>query len=370
VQDDVASSGFKVGVLQSANIAGCVLGAIAVGLRWFDQPGTAQTFRLLIASGCLFALLALASAIRSKTNVRTALGGLAALALVALALPGQSAFWLRLHGRSDSGTLVSEDVTGIAALVSEGDQRWRMSVNGKGQSHIPFGGVHSKLGALPATLLPAPEQVAIIGLGTGDTAWAAGCRSETKLLRVFELSARQLPLLEQLVGQHKPARLDAFLRNPALEVVTADGRTELAQSDTQYDLIEADAIRPNGAYSGNLYSIEFFRLCASRLRPGGLMCSWSPTERTRRTFLEAFPYVVEVDNGVVLLGSNTPISIDLDRWAARIRSEKVSNYLGSEVVAECLSALASARPLTLKSTVAGDRNTDLFPRDEYLTPAR
>ena len=47
-------------------------------------------------------------------------------------------------------------------------------MNGKGNSWLPFGGVHTVLGALPVMIHPAPRQVAVVGLGSGDTAWAAG----------------------------------------------------------------------------------------------------------------------------------------------------------------------------------------------------
>ena len=34
---------------------------------------------------------------------------------------------------------------------------------------------------------------------------------------------------------------------------------------------------PDSAGSGNLYSVEFFELCARRLKPGGVLCSQKPT---------------------------------------------------------------------------------------------
>jgi spermidine synthase len=63
-----------------------------------------------------------------------------------------------------------------------------------------------------------------------------------------------------------------------------DGRHALDADTTTYDILEADAIRPEVAYSGNLYSLEFFAACARRLRPGGIMCTWSPTPRVHETF--------------------------------------------------------------------------------------
>ena len=69
---------------------------------------------------------------------------------------------------------------------------------GLGVSSLPFGGfggVHTLLGALPVLLHPSPKNVAVIGLGSGDTAFAAAGRSETELVEVVEIVGSQLDLL-------------------------------------------------------------------------------------------------------------------------------------------------------------------------------
>ena len=145
---------------------------------------------------------------------------------------------------------------------------------------------------------PAPEDVAIIGLGSGDTAWAAGVRPETRRIDIFEI-LRPLPrLLERIRGEPLP-NLNALLGDPRMRIIMADGRNALMRSERRYDVIEADALRPHSAYSGNLYSLEFFQAAGRRLKSGGLMCTWAPTRRTRRTFTQAFPYVLQLEFGTV-----------------------------------------------------------------------
>jgi len=51
VQDDPATSGRKVGLLQAANIAGCTAGSLLTGLVLLERVGTASTLRLLVATG-------------------------------------------------------------------------------------------------------------------------------------------------------------------------------------------------------------------------------------------------------------------------------------------------------------------------------
>ena len=51
VQDDPRTAGHKVGILQAANIAGCVAGSLLVGLVLLDRIGTPGTVRGLLGVG-------------------------------------------------------------------------------------------------------------------------------------------------------------------------------------------------------------------------------------------------------------------------------------------------------------------------------
>src|SRR5262249_47013629 len=113
---------------------------------------------------------------------------------------------------------------------------------------------------------------------------------------------------------------------------------------------------------------EFFRECSRDLNPGGLMCTWSPTPRTAATFLNAFPYVLMIDGGQVLIGSNQPIEVGRGAWAGRLSTPGVKGHLGPEVHAQCLSSLSGARLFQHDELPSGAINVDLFPRDEYQVP--
>ncbi len=272
VQEDPRTSGRRTGTLQAANILGCVLGSLLVGLVSLGTLGTAETLRLLVAVGLLFATL---GAWRCGRGFLCAVAMLTGLVLL---LPGQERLWRRLHGLSPTEpALVDEDASSVVAVGREPPSRFRLSINGKGNSWLPFGGVHTVLGALPAILHEAPRHVALIGLGSGDTAWAAGCRQETERLTVFEISSPQPRILGRLARLTPLPDLDRLLADPRLQIVVADGRHALSSEATRYDVIEVDALRPQSAGSGNLYSVEFFEACAARLAPGGLVCTWSPT---------------------------------------------------------------------------------------------
>jgi spermidine synthase len=361
VHDDARTSGRKVGVLQACNIAGCVAGTLVVGLGALGWWGTTGTLRALMIAGLVFVFVMA----RRRPLAWDTLGlGGALVALVAL-LPGQGDLWLRLHGDVGGEAMVEEDATGMAAMIPAGG-RWSLWVNGRTNSSLPFGGFHTLLGAAPAVMHAEPREVAIVGLGSGDTAWASACRRETARVTVYEICAPQIALLQRLARTGAPpSRLPAFLRDPRITTLVEDGRNALARSAPRFDVIEMDALFPSSPFSGNLYSVEFFRLCARRLRPGGLMCAWSPKPRVTATFMAAFPHVIEMRQGQLLVGSNEPIALAIDAWRARASSPEVTSYLGANNARKLAEALETARVAEPPAVAAGDLNHDLFPRDEF-----
>jgi len=363
VQDDPLTCGRKVGFLQAANTAGCVAGSLVVGLLGLTWLGTSGSLRLLLAAGVGFAALGLRT-----YGARSPFAPFAVvLVLLAASLPGNEKLWLRLHGATSSLAMAAEDATSVGAILPWGEG-WHVVVDGKHHSWLPFGGVHTRLGAIPALVHPAPVDVAIIGLGSGDTAWAALCRPETRSLTAFEISGPQRALLARVAARESLPELQGLLRDPRLTVRLADGRHAIAHGGARYDLIEADALWPYAAYSGNLYSVEFFRECARRLKPGGLMCTWAPTRRVVATFLAAFPHVVGPGTRTFLIGGNEPIAIEPEAWRARLLSPAVASYLGAGRVEDILPPLGRLRAVEGSLDEGDSVNDDLHPRDEFLAP--
>jgi spermidine synthase len=365
VHDDRQTTGHKVGILQAGNIVGNVTGSLLVGLVLLGSIGTAGTLRAVLLVGAVFPLLWVWL---GRSRGRFVAATVLLLTIVAL-LPRSERLWMRLHGLDHGPAVIAEDAMGVVAVAPEPaiEDEWRMSVNGEQHSWFPFGGVHSKLGAIGMILHPAPAEIAIIGLGSGDTAWAAGLRPETQTIVVFELCSAQLGVLDQLAIKKLTPQLPSFHSDARYRHITADGRNALASSDRHFDMIESDALRPYSASSGNLYSRELFRMCAERLRPGGIICQWGATPRVRTTFAEALPYVLRLRNGEILVGSNDPIEVKLPTWRARLYSRESLDYLGQELVDELWADLqtASAAPLP-KGLIKP--NLDLFPRDELRVP--
>ena len=365
VQDDPEASGRKVGLLQAANILGCTAGSLLTGLVLLERLGTAGSMRVLLAGGGLVFLILRA---RQPGTARGVWGRAAALLLVLLALPSNDALWRRLHGIAEPQLLafIGEDASAVSAMFQGQGERWRVTVNGLPHSWLPFEGIHTLLGALPAVIHRSPEEIAVIGLGSGETAWAVACRPETKRVSVFEIAASQPRLLVQVSVRAPFRSLVELLSDRRVRAEAADGRQALARSERRYDVIEVDALYLTSAGSGNLYSVEFFELCARRLKPGGLVCSQKPSRRVGLTFSEAFPHVLDFGNMVI--GSNQEIPIDLQAWQGRLAEPGMAQRFGAESLEAIRQRLAAVERGVRNPTARVGFNRDLYPRDEFGTP--
>jgi len=394
VHTDLVRIGRRVGTLLLSNVVGSMVGAMLTGLLLLDVMGTAGTFRLLTVVGGTFAVCALLSSARLSTRpaefrarAHSSLGmagaGVAAsLGVLGLAVvtPGQATLWSAVHGAEPADVFFGEDGSGVSVLKTRQrgyDGKVFVFVNGLSESSIPYGdsesyAIHTALGALPSLIHPAPRAAAVIGLGSGDTAYAVAGRSDIERITCIEIIRPQLSTLAELNRRRPYAGLSGLLADRRFEHVFADGRIHLLRGEQRYDIIEADALRPKSAYAGNLYSEEYFALLRDRLKPGGLAATWVPTPRVRTAFMKVFPYVMSLPD--ILIGSSQPIVFDREAVAARLSDPRVHDHYAvagidiDDVLRVYLEAPVIYGPGEGRDSQA-ETNTDLFPRDEYdLSP--
>jgi spermidine synthase len=380
VQTDLTLVGRRVGALLVANIVGSVVGTVLTGWVLLNLLGTAATLEVLAAMSAVFAVLSLTLMQRTTRltlfngRVRTvvaALLGVGLCAAVIVLMPSSRAFWARLHGTSANRILFREDGSGLAVIRLKQSgfiAKDVVYVNGLGQSTLPYGDIHTALGALPAFLHPAPVNAAVIGLGSGDTVHAVAGRPGIQRITCIEIVRPQLDTLEQLGRYSSYGGLRSLLANPRIEHIFGDGRIHLMRGGRAYDVIEADALRPGSAYAGNLYSEEYFRLVRERLTPNGLAATWAPTPRVQNSFIRVFPYVLSVPG--VLIGSNAPIEVDRAAIATRVADPQVQRYyeLAGIDIERLMNGYLSAPRVYTPAFDRGslsDFNTDLFPKDEF-----
>jgi spermidine synthase len=175
------------------------------------------------------------------------------------------------------------------------------------------------------------------------------------------------------------------LDDPRVKVRIVDARSHMAVSNRTYDLIMSDSIHPRFRGNAALYTRDYFALCARRLRPGGFVSSWLPlyglSVDDLRSVLASlrvvFPHVqvwypnLELNENIILIGSQSPIVIDPPRIAARMADPAIASDLGEVGISGVYSVL--------DFFLAGDRgvatfarsgwlNTDDHPRLEFLAP--
>jgi predicted membrane-bound spermidine synthase len=377
VQTDARFLGRRVGWLQSANIAGSLAGSVLTGFVLLPWLGTPGTFRLLVVLACVF--IALRPRARGVAPLHPSVLAAAACAAVALvALPNAATFWAKLHAAEPDEILFAEDASGLSLIrptrPDREEQGQAVLAGGLELSLIPFGaygGAHTLMGALPVLLHPDPERVGVIGLGSGDTAWAAGGHPKVREVETIEIVGSQIDVLRAFAARHDDRGVRGLFEDPRFRFVLGDGRTHVRRDPRKYDVIEADALRPGSAYAGNLYSLEYFALLRASLRPGGLAVTWVPTPRVEATFVRSFPHVLLFE--AIAIGSDAPIPFDRDALLARCDEPWVKAYyerVGIDLRAIVEQRLAAQPPRRIGPSAnrarLTDVNSDLFAKDEFL----
>ena len=209
---------------------------------------------------------------------------------------------------------------GGTVTVKEAENQRHLGIDGRGEgSYRAIAQV--LLAHLPFTLDRSLTEVGIIGLGTGNTAGTVTLYPVERV-DVFELEPEvvQASSLFETVN-HKP------LADPRVKVFVADARTALfLRQEASYDLLISQPSNPWVSGSSKLFTEEFYRLSASRLRPVGVFAQWvqlynmdfSSVASLLNTFKTAFPHTLVFEVGgrsgeIILLGSRERLTIS---WKA------------------------------------------------------
>jgi predicted membrane-bound spermidine synthase len=379
VQDNPALLGRRVGWLQTINIAGSMLGALLVGwclLRWLGSSGTLKL--LVLLGGVFLCLIAWHVPRRPWVRLVSIALSICLVSWIAAAIPKTKRLWAKLHGATPRAIIARESASGLAVLKSspEGFEKgiiWVFS-NGMGQSWLPYGGVHTQIGMFAVLLHPRPEEVAVIGLGSGDTVYALGGSPHTRRLTCIEIVEPTYESLQELATRVPYSPLHALLEDSRIQWVFADGRAHILRSGKLFDVIEADALRPNSAYSGNLYSWEYFQTLKAHLKSDGFAVTWVPTSRVLVSFLQVFSHVIVVDG--IAIGSEQPILVEPEAILRKLADPFTAEYYGRvggdllPLVSNLIAGEFRRYSPETERPGKGDLNSDLFPRDEYMVPPR
>ncbi len=299
---DVATAGSVSGKLYAISTIGSIAGTFASAIVLIPLVGTQRT--LLLAA----ALLVLASTLLLGRAWLPAAAGAAALLAIP---PGQI--------KPGPGLLYETESAYQYVQVVEFESGWRAIRLNEGvvvhslwrADSVLTGGEWDMFLVVPPLLDRPPGKMLVIGNSGGTIARAFG-----QLYPDVEIDGVEIDPEVSEAGR----RFLGIDENPKLQVITADGRPFLRETDERYDVIAVDAYR-QPYIPFYLATKEFFELAKSRLAPGGVLAlnvaAVPDDERLSRairsTMAAVFPDVWRwrpLRFNELLLGSTSPASRD------------------------------------------------------------
>jgi spermidine synthase len=222
-----------------------------------------------------------------------------------------------------------EGITATVAVQRLGDGR-ALKVNGKPEASTT-GDMPTQIliGSLPLLVRRQTDDVLLIGLGSGVTLG----------------SIEQFPIKRVTCVELEPAVVEATryfedvnnrpLADPRLRLISNDGRNFIYTTDEKFDVIISEPSNPWLTGVANLFTLEYFKRGAERLKDDGLFGQWlqlyemAPEDvRTLvATFHAAFPcvYVFRGAEGdLMLLGSKIDRKLDLSVIQAHFDEPQVA----------------------------------------------
>ena len=266
--ESLDESGTTVGTLGAFNTIGSILGTFLPTFVTIPAVGTAVTF--LLFSGVLL-VLGLVYFLSGGTGKR--LCATAAILFIACSIFGNSdsfAFWekgLTYEGESIYNYLQvkeSEDRIVLSTNVLFGVQSVKMKSGSlTGMYYDVALAAPLMAGLQPGATASGAEAAgpAVLILGNGTGTYATQCQKYFPGTKVEGVEID--PSITELAGEY-------FSLDPAVEVVTYDGRAYLDEIDRKYDVIMVDAYQ-DITIPFQMASKEFFSSVRKHLKDSGVM---------------------------------------------------------------------------------------------------
>ena len=382
----IDDGGRNIGRMGIVNSVGAAVGAALFGLVILPQLGFGRSMLALAGLGAALVILGLRSepgtCSRKSRRVQAA-SAIACVVLVGTAVATPSFGRVPLpsltvdteeitvlsYQETASGTVVvtENSTTGTRAMYVDNN-----SVIGDTYDALK---VARMLGLVPTLLHPDPQRALVIGFGAGVTTATVAGAPGVQTIDVVEIVPGVVD------AAHTFETLNhGTARDPRVRLHANDGRNHLLLHPGPWDVITCDPVHPLFG-SASLYSADFFRLCRTRLAPGGIVCQYLPLHRMpdeafRRavaTFQSAFPesWVLFGLGHAMLLGSDRAIELDWQRWQELLNGHALRDDLKTSALSTPaqIAALLQLDPDGCWAVGRGEPSTDLHPRLEFLAPA-
>ncbi len=332
--ESLARVGRGVGRVTVWNTAGTVAGAFLGGFVLVPRLGLRAAMLAATAASAAAALATLAAfPVRRRLRWALAAGAAAAAALLSPAWPraalasGAGFFagsyksvgeWREATRRMEL-LFYKDGVSTTLSVDQDQGQRFYRSNGKTDASTSPSDmAVQVLIGQVGMLLHPDPQDVFVLGLGTGVSA-AAVARYPVRSIDIVDIEPAGIEAARFFEAENR-----GILADPRVRYITGDGRNVLLARQKKYDLIISDPSDIWVAGVGNLFTKEFYEVARSRLKPGGVMVQWWHTHALAAehlklivaTFRSVFPHASYWRpnlGDVILAGSADAVSWDLER---------------------------------------------------------
>lgn len=345
-RNEVESRGWAVGGMYAANTIGAIVGSVLAGFAFLPWLGATGLIRLGATLGMVVTVVLFLLDRTNSQRQRLGWAGLfaAILAAFAFTLPQtdiknlQRGVFRRLQAseeRSPIGSflLYAREGTNATVTVFRTPNSTVLKVNGKADASTG-GDMDSQylLGHLPMFLHPRPQDICIIGYGSGATVYATATHPNVTAVDVVEIEQAVLDASEYFDSINHDILEDSRVR-----LYTEDGRNFLRHQKKTYDVILSQPSNPWIAGISSLFTTEYYRAASVRLKPGGLFCQWMQAYETSsetvrvvlNTLASEFPYVAvfKVNDDLICVASHAPIAGSARRYAEHFSLPTVRNSL-------------------------------------------
>jgi spermidine synthase len=443
--------GRMVGGVYAANTIGAILGSLTFSLWIIPRFGTQHAEQILIIIATVAAVAALTSFAvrrnaqenRKRFSIRLSYSSImciiVVLTIIALLAGTVSRVpWAMIAWGRFSATYIAQAEPEIvhedsAPPLSASPSQWHCTYVGEGMnvsvavtrtsSGARFfhgaGKVQASsqpqdmrlqrmLGHLSAMSCGNPRQVKdvlVVACGAGVTAGSFMLYPSVEKITICDIEPLVPKIVTPMFGRENYHIVDGidksnprFVDGKQIKVIYDDGRHYIRTlpQDAKFDVITSDPIDPWVKGSAALNTVEYYEMCKSHLKPGGVMSLWMPLYESNlasaksliATFFQVFPEGMLFSNDehsqgydAVLLGQASPLPINVNGLDdllnrddyLRVRESLFEVGFGNsaaqygsperDVVIDLLATFASQgsdlRPWTKNAQINRDRNLRL-----------
>lgn len=230
-------------------------------------------------------------------------------------------------------------------------------------------------GVLPLLFDRDPKDVLFMCFGSGITCGTLAL-SDFEKIDAVDISPEVLAAAPYFETDNL-----GVIQRPEVTFHVDDGRNYMLTSKDNYDVITFEPMPLAVSGVSNFYTAEYYQLCLSHLKPGGMVSQWVPLHSLNpdvvrsliATYTSVFPYYTAwfINADVFLIGSNAPLQLDAARIQARLanpRLDKALKDVGFTDVESVVACYLMDGPGLAAFSEGGTVMHDDLPWAEFVAP--